>query len=84
MKIKRKYHAVCYLEGYVYVIGGITADKTPTKTCERFSTEANVWQKIRSLSEAVAYANVCTFDNRFIFKFGGLNEYNFPDKTIER
>lgn len=49
MAIKRIGHAVCYLDGYIYVVGGKTNDKVCTRLCERYHVATDTWQTIAQL-----------------------------------
>jgi len=46
MLIKRIGHGVCYLNGYIYVVGGKTDDKVCTRLCERYHIAEDRWEII--------------------------------------
>lgn len=57
MLIPRDSHAMCYLNGYLYVVGGITISeggkKVVTKKCEKYNIAGNFWMEIKDALMAV-------------------------------
>ena len=87
MEIRRIQHAIAYLDGYVYVIGGLgkvkfkevdPAGRTikglrqePLKHCERYDIQFNRWERIADLNYPCYCACACVYNNRLIYKFSG-------------
>lgn len=46
MNIRKIGHSLCYLNGFIYAIGGKTNDKVCTKLCERYDVANNEWTSI--------------------------------------
>ena len=84
MFIGRSGHAMTYLNGYLYVIGGYSEEKDFTERCERYNIKQNMWEHIASLHVKANNPACCTFRNKYIYKFGGkLNDLELCN-TIER
>jgi len=75
MRYKRDSHAICYNEGYIYVIGGVTFDKEKKKSvlraCERYNVARDEWTEIARVNMPVCNHCACVFQNKYIFCFGG-------------
>ena len=69
MTLPRGDHSLIYIAGYIYAIGSYTNNKT----CERYNVQKNKWAPISSLNIGRAGAGLCTFDNEYIYAFGGRN-----------
>lgn len=67
----RSSHSLTYLNGYIYAIGGITNNQIYTAKCERYSIVADTWSPIAPLNYATAACSTCSFNGKYIFKFGG-------------
>ena len=50
--------------------------------CERYNTQSNSWQNIKSLNYNAVASSVCSF-NKNIYKFGGLIDGESINKYIE-
>ena len=61
MLVKRVGHAVCYLDDYVYAVGGKTNDMVCSKLCERYSINDNKWEPISNLNYGRSMAGITTF-----------------------
>ena len=84
MIIPRSSHCLCYMDGYIYAIGGISNKSTFTKKCERYNIQANRWELVADLNHnAVASCCAC-FNDKFIFKFGGILSPEELNRYIER
>jgi hypothetical protein len=62
---------MCYLDGYLYVIGGYEQKHIMTARCERMSPKGR-WESIASLNQVCASMSVCVKEPDLIFKFGGI------------
>lgn len=75
MNIPRDSHAICYLNGYLYVVGGITIDedgnKVVTKKCEKYNLAGDFWMEIKDAYMPVSNHCICTYNNKYIYSFGG-------------
>ena len=61
MLVKRVGHALCYLDDYIYAIGGKTNDYVCSKLCERYNLNENEWESIGSLNYGRSMAGVTSF-----------------------
>jgi hypothetical protein len=69
MTLARGDHSLIYLAGYIYAIGSYMNNKT----CERYNVLKNKWAPISSMNIGRAGSGLCTFDNAYIYAFGGRN-----------
>ena len=69
MILPRGDHSLIYLAGCIYAIGSYTNNKT----CERYSVMKNRWTMIAPMNVGRAGAGLCSFDNKYIYAFGGRN-----------
>ncbi len=74
--------SVCYLDDYIYTIGGKDCKSEVLSYCERYSVKRNCWETIASLNTK-RYAASCTSvkNKRSIFLFGGIHEEE--NKTVD-
>lgn len=78
------------MKGYIYVIGGLI-EKTIgdekilqySKTCFRYNIQEKKWSELKESNIALSKPTLCIFNNRFIFKFAGLNEFDYINKIVE-
>jgi len=70
----REAFSLCITNGVIYVIGGISAGKGVIADCESYDIESDVWRSIAPLNKKCCQAAVCTFKNKYIYKFGGLED----------
>ena len=71
MVMRRSGHAIIYLNGYIYAIGGYSDGTEFTNKCERYDIRQNSWGEIASLNLKANNPGCCTYNNQFIYKFGG-------------
>ena len=89
LKVGRVGHAAVYINNKdIYVIGGYNADTnkwlSSVETCydafanvvERASASAPMprWESNADMNEPRYYFGCCTWNNEFIFVFGGMND----------
>ena len=77
MIVPRSSHCMCYMNGYIYVIGGITNKSQFTQKCERYELATDKWESIDDLNRNAVASCCCSYNDQFIFKFGGILS---PDK----
>ena len=80
---KGKYDfSVCYLDDYIYTIGGKDTKSEVLGFCERYNIKRNCWEAIASLN-VKRYAASCTAvkNKKSIFLFGGIHEEE--NKTVD-
>ena len=77
----RSSHAICYSNGYIYVIGGITNNQVILEKCERYSIDKRDINEFCPLNNPVASTCVCSFFQDYLFKFGGIC-YNNEGESI--
>ena len=84
MNIPRSSFAICYMNRFIYAIGGLTNNSNFTSTCERYDISANKWTSIAHLNHDVLAPCVTPFNNKYLFKFGGNSPENKLETFIER
>lgn len=78
MKIARSGHGVAYMNDRIYCVGGYTDKNVSSVRCERYHIQKDEWEEIADLNYEVSNACICSFSNRFLYKFGG----KFGDKEL--
>ena len=63
-------HSLCLLNGHIYAIGSFVHNQC-NMSCEKFDPQQNIWSPIANLNIGRAGAALCTFDNKYIYAFGG-------------
>ncbi len=79
MQLARHKHALVSLGGFIYALGGITADHSYSQSVERFNFITRAWEHVAPLTYPRQFPKACvsTNSNR-IFIFGGCqsNDHN--------
>jgi hypothetical protein len=85
MKQKRWDHAICYSKGFIFVFGGADRDENYklTKKCDKYDIVLDNWTEIASFSSEASDFSVCSFNDKYIYKFGGWNSISYIN-VIER
>jgi len=83
MHVCRSGHALVYLQGYLYAIGGYTQVGQFTRQCERYSIRNDKWENIAGLNVAANNPCACSFNDRMIYKFGGKADESKLNNYIE-
>ena len=84
MNVPRSSHGICYADGFIYLVGGFTNNQKMTNTVERFNHEDNTCTLLASLNHTASSLCITSFNNKFIFKFGGIGESRQLSPYIER
>ena len=77
LKTARYGHGTCYLNGFVYVIGGFEHRDSDSpvfstlKSCEKLNIKTFRWEKVTNLNQARAFSGVVGFNDQFVYAFGG-------------
>lgn len=80
----RSSHGMCYLNGNIYVVGGFLNGQTFTTKCERYNIQGRNWKQIANLNYNAVACSVTSFNQKFLFKFGGLIDGLLINNYIER
>lgn len=68
-------HGLNYHKGRIYAIGGISAREDDSlqslTSCEIYNVEEDHWSEMLPLSVGRSHHSVCTFNDKFLFVFGG-------------
>jgi len=83
----RDSHAMCYIDGFIYVIGGISDEeekKTVTRKCEKYDVFQDKWTPIAELSIPICNHCATPFNGKYIYCFGGRNQQGKLNNTILR
>lgn len=81
----RSSHAVCYMNGNIFIVGGFkqSASSTTIKQCEVFNIANRTCRPIGSLLNSCANCSISAFNNEYVFKFGGIVDNGDPSKYME-
>jgi hypothetical protein len=84
MNIGRSGHAIIYLNGYIYALGGFSEEKEFTDKCERYNIRKNTWENIAPMKVKSNNPCACTFRGKYLYKFGGKVDDNQLCNVMER
>lgn len=85
MKHKRYGHCCACINDQLYVAGGFDHQDTETTvpstlvTCERYDDSTGKWTDVASLIHPVAFAAICSVNNKYLYVFGGFEDYSTVD-----
>lgn len=82
MNLPRADHSLIYMAGYIYAVGSYVHNKC-NNTCERYDIYKNKWTSIASMNIGRAGVGLCSFDNTYLYAFGGRNEQRVILPAIE-
>lgn len=73
MHTARQYFGLAadYDGGWIYVIGGYTAESGITGECEKFSIDGHKWKPIEHLNVPRINMASCLISKKYLFVFGG-------------
>jgi len=72
-----------YLQNQIYVVGGKNVNEPcSNKTC-RYDIKTKKWEEVANSNYPLRKPTLCTFNDRYIFKLGGFNEFDYISKGIE-
>ena len=71
MIVGRSGHAMAYMNGHIYVVGGFSEEGEFSDKCERYNIRQNFWTPIASTKLRSNNSACCVFRNKYIYKFGG-------------
>ena len=84
MQSPRSSHSVCYHKELIYIVGGFLNRQEFTTNCEVFDIKQEKSSSIASLNISSGVSGLCVFNDKYLFKFGGLTEGLLLNNTIER
>lgn len=76
--------ASAYMQGNIYLIGGITTKEGSTAKCEKYTIKTDKWVQIGNLNTPCYFPNVCVYKDQCIYKFGGVLKKGFLNDQIEK
>jgi hypothetical protein len=79
---RRSDHSVLYVNGYIYAIGH-QAFGDFSASCERFNLASNSWERVRKMPTKRSGVGLCSFNDEFIFAFGGRSDEHNSLNLIE-
>jgi len=80
----RNNHGIAYLDGCLYVVGGLSNEEGALTSCERYEIyKGKAWEKIANLNVAVFGACVATFRDKLLYKIGGKKNSRQLASVIE-
>lgn len=68
----RSSHSICYMDDYIYMVGGFLEGQEYTSYCERLDLKTRIWKPISPMIHNVVACCLVPYNQRSIFKFGGL------------
>ena len=81
MNHPRSSHSICYCNGCIYIVCGITNNQIFLEKCERFNIAKKEVEEICPVNYPVACGCVCAFFQEYLFKFGGIS-YNQEGESV--
>jgi N-acetylneuraminic acid mutarotase len=75
--------SLLYLNGYIYLLGGRGDNEKCSKKGYRYSIKNKKWSQICDSNVGLRSPTLCSVNNRYICKIGGLNEFDYINRTIE-
>lgn len=72
-----------YCNKFLYVIGGSNDKQNCSTHGFKYSIRDKKWIEIAEANIGLKKPTVCTFKDRYIIKLGGLNEFNFINKSMQ-
>lgn len=88
MNTGRNSHGICYFQGSIFVVGGCTDNEGYSAKCEALdisngSNLAKAWRKIADLNYPANAPCLANFNDKKLFKFGGLLKIVTVNNFIE-
>lgn len=89
MKVKRGLMGTVFMNGHVYVAGGVTQKMGDQKSavinkCERYNLETDTWDVIAPMNKKRKNTSLWSFGNKHIYAFGGCQQEYSLVEVIER
>jgi|GEM_PF-1404237 len=67
----KRYAGMAYVNGYIYMIGGLEGLNLSSPTCQRYNISTDTWEAIASLPEAVNFTKWSVdADNNYVYLVG--------------
>lgn len=82
MNKKRTDHSLTYLNGHIYAVGSCNK-KRFSGSCEKYNVEEDKWTLIAPMNVKRSGVGLCTFNDKYLFAFGGRCEESNSLNTIE-
>jgi len=83
MNLDRETFGVTYLLNQIYVCGGNDEYGNKLNSCERYDFFSNTWTKIAPLNQKASGLYLTTFNDKYIYKFGGESTQTLLSQIIE-
>ena len=83
---RRADHSTLYHSGFIYAVGSfsnINQEIVFSRKCEKYDVAADEWVKIAPMSKPRSGVGLCSFNENFIFAFGGRDSFNNRLDIIE-
>lgn len=81
----RRYPGMAYLNGYIYMIGGLHDLNSYSDICQRYNVATDIWEQIASIPENVNFTKwSTTADGNYVYHVGsggGFSPYTISDKV---
>jgi len=71
MITQRYGHGICYLNGTLYVAGGVKTSEDAITLCEKYDIIKGTWEEFPSLEKPRFAMTLVAMDSRYIYQFGG-------------
>ncbi|CAD8063579.1 unnamed protein product [Paramecium sonneborni] len=84
LQYSRSCHSMIYLEGWIFIIGGILNDGDYTKIVEKYNVENDQVQRCSDCYYKSYKPSLCSFQNKYIYKFVNSNESGKNEIILER
>jgi len=80
---RRKNFGMCYMSKNIFIIAGIV-NGILSNYCERYDIRSNEWLEIAPMNKKLKDVSVCAFNNRYVYRYFGVNSFGMVDNSIER
>lgn len=83
MHLARDGLASCYVNGKIYVVGGVGEKGTSLTDCEVYDIKTNTWSVIQNTITPTSHASLVRYQDSHIYKIGGYVKLGEISNTIE-
>jgi hypothetical protein len=81
----RRYAGMTYLNGFIYMIGGLLSDGSPANICQKYDVATDTWSQIASAPEVLNFTKwTVTNDGYYVYLVGsggGYSSWPLSDKV---
>lgn len=83
MRRGRGCFSACYLDEFIYVLGGVNMEEGVLSASEKYDTERDIWYEISDMNYPRKNSSVCPLTADSLYIFGGTCQNGIMTDTIE-